>query len=101
MIPVRSTGGLLTIDHLPGEEHGDGFRSEVAPNSRETSVFQAHADVRTVIRRTGALRLGLLVPRCPGGRQPQLRLARLPFLATMRSGACVARHPVHAVEAPA
>ncbi len=39
----------------------------------------------------------LLVATCPSCRMPHLHLARLPFSATVRKGACGAKYMVHAM----
>ena len=69
------------------------------PGRRQNPVWHAHADVRTVVGRNGNPRLVLLVATCPGCRMPHLHLARLPFSATVRKGACGATYMVHAMNA--
>ncbi len=65
--------------------------------TRSTPLWHAHADVRIVVGRNGNPRLVLLVATCPSCRMPHLHLARLPFSATVRKGACGAKYMVHAM----
>ncbi len=81
--------------HRPTAENLD--ISERKPHPRQTPVWHAVADVRLVVGRGGNPRLVLLVPRCPGCRQPHMHLARVPFLATVRKAGCGARYMVHAL----
>ena len=70
------------------------------PALRRTPVWHAHAEVRVVSGRGGRLRLVLIVTcPLPSCRQQHLHQARLPFLATVRTGACGGRYMVHAATA--
>jgi hypothetical protein len=97
--PGHSRGGPLTTDRPTAENPGEKFTPNDTRRRRQTPVWHTHAEVRVVVGRGERPRLLLLVSRCPGCRRPHLHQARVPFTATVRTGACGVRYMVHALDA--
>ena len=75
-----------------------GHAQDTTPHRRKP-VWHAYAEVRVVVGRGGRQRLVLIVTcPLPSCRQQHLHQARLPFLATVRTGSCGGRYVVHALE---
>lgn len=100
----------------PGESPGDDDRrlpvgerrigerlaghAQSTTKPRRTPVWHAHAEAHVVVGRGDRQRLVLIVTcPIPSCRLPHLHQARVPFMATVRTGPCGGRYMLHALEA--
>jgi hypothetical protein len=90
-----------TAERRPHEADGSSAsglarQHQSTTRNRQTPRWHAVAECRVVVGRIRP-RLLLLVADCPGCRQPHVHFARIPYTATIRTGACGMRYLVHVI----